>query len=161
MKRLGYASVKSANSRSEGNFGQSCLKDRATEETGGSRSPRAAKGSGNSSRSYPALQDSRGQLALQDSSASSSNKGKAGRGHGEKEKSSSSKSKVQHTGPFAELLKKVGCKALHKHNKTRPGFCFPFQSKSCTRQNCRQHHNCASCDKVCVPYDDCLCLAHF
>ena len=84
-------------------MGQSCQlqKDR-------SRSPRGAKGSGKSSRSCPALPDSRGQLALQDSSASSSNRGKAGRGHGEKEKSSSSKSKVQHTSPFAELLKKVG-----------------------------------------------------
>ena len=125
-----------------------------------SRSPRKAKGSGKCSRSYPALPDSRGQLALQDSSASSSNKGKAGRDHGEKEKSSSSKSKVQHTGPFAELFKKVGYKGLHKHNKTRPGFCFPFQSKSCTRQNCKQHHHCAGCDKAGVPYDDCLCLAH-
>ena len=93
-------------------------------------SPRGAIGCGKSSRSYPALPDSRGQLALQDFSASSSNKGKAGRGHGEKEKSSSSKSKVQDTGPFAELLKKVGCKALHKHNKTKPGFCFRFESYS-------------------------------
>ena len=37
---------------------------------------------------------------------------------------------------------------------------FPFPSGSCTKQNCRQHHNCAGCDKVGVPYNDCLCLAH-
>ena len=76
-----------------------------------SRSPRGAQGSGKKFR---------GQLALQDYSASSSGKGKGGRGNG------------------------------HKHNKTRPDFCFPFQSKSCTRHNCRQHHNCAGCDKACL-----------
>ena len=143
------------NSRSEGTSDKAAREIEQLKKQR-SRSPRGARGSGKSSRSYPALPDSRGQLALQDSSASSSNKGKAGRGHGEKEKSSSSKSKVQRTGPFAELLKKVGYKALHKHNKTRPGFCFPFQSKSCTRQNCRQHHNCAGCGKVGVPFDDWL-----
>ena len=105
-------------------------------EKTGSRSPRGAKGSGKSSRSYPALQDSTPQA---------SNKGKGGRVNGDKSnKSGGGKEKSQHTGPFADLLNKVGYKVLHKHNKTNPGFCFPFQSGSCSKQNCRQHHNCAS-----------------
>ena len=87
-----------ANSRSEGTSDKAAreieqLKKQVAQlQKARSRSPRGAKGSGKSSRSYPALQDSRGQLALLDSSASSSNKGKAACGHGEKEKSSSSKS---------------------------------------------------------------------
>ena len=77
------------------------------------------------------------------------------------DKSGSGKRKSQHTGPSAELLlNKVGYKVLHKHNKTKPGFCFPFQSGSCAKLDCRQHHNCAGCGKVGVPYNDCLCLAH-
>ena len=122
-----------------------------------SMSPRGAKGSGKSSR---------GQLAPQDSTAQPSNIGKGGRGKGDKDdKSCGGKVKSQHTGPFAELFYKVGFKVLHKHNETKPGFCFPFQSVSCAKLNCRQHHNCAGCDKVGgdkvgVSYDDCLCLAH-
>ena len=38
--------------------------------------------------------------------------------------------------------------------------CFPFQCGSCSKPNCKQHHNCAGCDKVGVAYKDCLCLAH-
>ena len=90
--------LSTANSRSEGTSDKAAreieqLKKQVAQlQKARSRSPRGAKGSGKSSRSYPALQDSGGQLALQDSSASSSNKGKAACGHGEKEKSSSSKS---------------------------------------------------------------------
>ena len=111
-----------------------------------SRSPRGAKGSRKSSR---------GPLAQKDSAAQSSNQGKGGRA--KINKGGGGKGKSQHTAPSADLLNKV----LHKHNKTNPGFCFPFQSGSCSKQNGRQHHNCAGCDKVGVPYKDCLCLAHF
>ena len=94
-----------------------------------SRFPRGAKRSGNSSRS---------QLALQDSAAQPSNK-KGGRGKGGGDnKGGGGKGKSQRTGPFAELLNNVGHKVLHKHNKTKPGFCFLFQSESYTKQNCRQ-----------------------
>ena len=114
------------------------------------RSPRGAKGSGKSSR---------GHLALQDSAAQASNKGKGGRANVDNNnKSVNGKAKTQHTGPFADVFNKVGYKVLHKHNKTKPGFCFPFQSGSCAKQNYKQHHNCAG--KVGVPYKDCLCLAH-
>ena len=113
-----------------------------------SRPTRGAKGSGKSSRSYAALQDSTPQ---------SSNKGKDGRAKGgQSNKGGSGQGESQHTGPFADLLNKVGYKVLHKHkhNKTNPGFCFPFRCGSCTKQNClcwlRQSG---------VLYNICLCLA--
>ena len=75
-------------------------------------------------------------------------------------KVTAAKERVNIPAVFADLLNKVGLKVLHKHSKTNPGFCFPFQSGSSSKQHCRQHHNCAGCDNVGVPYKDCLCLAH-
>ena len=77
---------------------------------------RRAKGSG---------KNSRGQLALQDSSASSSSKGKGGRGNGEKEIAAAAKVRVSIRARLLSSSTKLGTKALHKHNKTRPGFLLP------------------------------------
>ena len=42
-----------------------------------------------------------------------------------KKRAAAVKVRLQHTGPFAELLNKVGYKALHKQQQNETGFLLP------------------------------------